>query len=43
LHASVLKDWPKRRGDLGREVEGNEMRAQRGDSIGQDLEPCFCA
>lgn len=43
LHTPVLEHRPQRLGDLRREVESEEMRAQRGDSFGQDLEPRSCA
>lgn len=43
LHAPVLEHRPKRLGDLWREVEGEEMCAQRGDGLRQGLKPCLCA
>lgn len=43
LHAPVLEHRPKRLWDLWREVEGEEMCAQRGDGLRQDLKPCLCA
>lgn len=43
LHASVLKHWAEGGRNLRGKVEGDEMRAQRGDRIAQDLEPCLCA
>jgi hypothetical protein len=39
LHAPVLQHGTQRRGDLGREVEGEEVCAQRGNRFRQDLEP----
>lgn len=39
LHAPVLEDRAERRGDLRREIEGQEVCAQRGDGFGEDLEP----
>lgn len=43
LHASVLEDGTQRLGDLRREVEGEEVGAERGDFVGEDLEPGFRA
>jgi len=42
LHAPVLEHRPQRLGDLRREIESEEMRAQRGNSLGQGLEPRSC-
>jgi len=41
LHAAVLQHRSQRGGDLGWEIEGEEMGAQTGDGLGQDLEPCL--
>lgn len=43
LHAPVLEHRPQRLGDLRREIESEEMRAQRGNGLGQGLEPGSCA
>ena len=43
LHAPVLEHRPKRLWDLWREVEGEEVCAQRGNGLRQGLEPCLCA
>lgn len=43
LHAAVLQHRAQGLGNLGREVEGNEVGAQRGVGFSQGLEPCFCA
>ena len=43
LHAPVLEHRPQRLGDLRREIESEEMRAQRGNGLGQGLEPRSCA
>jgi hypothetical protein len=40
LHAAVLQHRAQRGGDLGREIEGEEVGAQTGDGLCQDLEPC---
>lgn len=43
LHTPVLQYWPQRRGDLRREVEGEEVGAQARNGVRQDLEPCLGA
>ena len=43
LHATVLQDRTQGLGNLGREVESNEMGAQGGVGLGQGLEPCLRA
>jgi hypothetical protein len=43
LHATVLQDRAQGLGNLGREVEGNEMGAQGGVGLSQGLEPCLRA
>lgn len=43
LHAAVLEDGAQRRGDLRGQVEGEEVRAEPWDGVGEDLEPCFGA
>ena len=43
LHAAVLQHRTQRCGDLGREIEGEEVGAQTGDGLCQDLEPCLGA
>lgn len=43
LHAAVLQDRAQGLGDLGREIEGDEMGAQGGVGFGQSFEPCLRA
>lgn len=43
LHAAVLQHRAQGLGDLGREIEGDEVGAQRGVGFSQGLEPCLCA
>jgi hypothetical protein len=43
LHAAVLQHRAQRGGDLGREIECNEVGAQTRDGLSQDLEPCLGA
>lgn len=39
LHAAVLQDGTQRLRDLRGQVEGEEVCAQGGDGVGEDLEP----
>jgi hypothetical protein len=39
LHCPVLQYWFERSRDLGGEVESEEVGAQSGNAIGEDLEP----
>lgn len=43
LHTPVLQHWSQRRGNLGREVEGEEVGAQARNRVRQDFEPCLGA
>lgn len=43
LHATVLQHWPERLGNLGREIQSEEVCSQGGNGLCQDLEPGFCA
>lgn len=43
LHTTVLQDGTERFRDLGREVECDKVRAERGVCLLQGLEPCLRA
>lgn len=43
LHTPVLQDGTQRLRNLGWEIEGDEMSAQRGNCLCQSLKPCLRA
>lgn len=43
LHAPILERRPERFRNLRWEVEGDEVGAQVGDGLGEDVEPFLCA